>query len=827
MKTDSFRYSPIIKTLCFVLSVIMFAMFAFNSVYALIPLDYFSPDEVLSDSRPDFYNSDYAAGVFNLEIYNLNLICGKSAEEKETELKNQKDKQVEAALKAFKKSKADIIHDELVYVAENNEDYNSDNAGGLTESYIDSIPDTPEKDRKYVIDPYLAPGVRVARKVLNYAEGDEFLKYENLIRREAFNQEFSYQFKYLNEVSLTLYLSEKEAKKQLSSSYDAFVKETVQSYSNEYATALRETGNLVNIKYYIKSGDKVLTNMSDAKKERSAVSEYGLFITKSDGRNIEYGGSQQSRNNFDDIYNNNEWAKTTFENCSEVTVYMINEKDFTGDDYVIRQYNLFNQMNYSIKPYITKAVIFFIISVSALIIMLNLSGHKRGLEGITLSFIDSVPGDVHLLASLSAVGFFIWLFVELAGELFYIENMFVISSLIQPIVLLVSVAWMIFIEWLASVVRTVKSERKYWRNFITVKLIICIWRLIKKLFRAIRNSAMRYRPKHFSKKIIAVASCFAVLSPSAVLFVLFFTDDFAAAVVAAIILAAAGVVAVVRYRKNIKNLDRIIDASKRRESVDFDEEKLPEALNILNESLKISNEEVRTAVENAVKNERTKTELITNVSHDLKTPLTSIISYVELLKGCNIENEDAQKYIGIIDEKSGNLKTLIENLIEASKVSAGNVKLNSTTINFRELIIQSVVEFGADFENRNLDLRFNEGCDDVLIFADGQQTYRIIENLLSNAKKYSAPNTRVYASLKDNCEFGIFEIKNTSKAPLDISPEELTERFVRGDMSRGEEEGNGLGLSIAKELCALQGGKLEITIDGDLFKATVYLPKNA
>ena len=162
--------------------------------------------------------------------------------------------------------------------------------------------------------------------------------------------------------------------------------------------------------------------------------------------------------------------------------------------------------------------------------------------------------------------------------------------------------------------------------------------------------------------------------------------------------------------------------------------------------------------------------------------------------------------------------------MEASKVSTGNVKLNKTILNLKELAVQAVVEYSPEFESRNLDLRFNEEGEAVNILADGPHTYRILENLLSNAKKYSAPGSRVYVRVYKQGKNGVFEIKNISKAPLDISPEELTERFVRGDASRGEEEGNGLGLSIAKELCSLQGGKLVISIDGDLFKATVILP---
>lgn len=259
--------------------------------------------------------------------------------------------------------------------------------------------------------------------------------------------------------------------------------------------------------------------------------------------------------------------------------------------------------------------------------------------------------------------------------------------------------------------------------------------------------------------------------------------------------------------------------------MDIDTAKLPQCLKTLADSLDEKNAALQEAVIKAVKDERTKTELITNVSHDLKTPLTSVINYIDLLKKCEIRDETAVKYMGVIDEKANRLKRLIEDLIEASKVSTGNVVLHKTKINLNELATQAIVEYADDFEKNGLDLIFDETAQKHIVFADGTKIFRVFENLLSNAKKYSAPESRVYARLYSDNENGYFEIKNISKDPLNISAEELMERFVRGDKSRSE-EGNGLGLSIAKELCSLNGGGLTISIDGDLFKATVRLPKN-
>ena len=215
-----------------------------------------------------------------------------------------------------------------------------------------------------------------------------------------------------------------------------------------------------------------------------------------------------------------------------------------------------------------------------------------------------------------------------------------------------------------------------------------------------------------------------------------------------------------------------------------------------------------------------KTELITNVSHDIKTPLTSIINYVDLLKQENIQDEKVQEYIKVLDSKSQRLKKLIEDLVEASKASSGNVKLNIEEINLSELLKQVTGEFKDKFDERNLIIDLDLPSNNVNIQADNRYMYRIIENLYSNVSKYALENTRVYITLlKTNDEIRL-EIKNVSKDKLNITADELMQRFVRGDKSRYT-EGSGLGLSIAKSLCELQDCKFDIEIDGDLFKAVL------
>ena len=226
------------------------------------------------------------------------------------------------------------------------------------------------------------------------------------------------------------------------------------------------------------------------------------------------------------------------------------------------------------------------------------------------------------------------------------------------------------------------------------------------------------------------------------------------------------------------------------------------------------------ALQEQLKSERLKADLITNVSHDIKTPLTSIINYVDLIKRENIQNEKIQGYLDVLEQKSQRLKTLTEDLVEASKVSSGNVKLDMAKIDLVEMIWQTNGEFEEKFAIRHLELVANLPNEAIIIEADGRHLWRVLENLYNNAFKYAMERSRVYTEIVRDEEMVYFTIKNVSESPLNINPDELTERFVRGDVSRTT-EGSGLGLSIAKSLTELQGGSFEITIDGDLYKVRI------
>lgn len=288
-----------------------------------------------------------------------------------------------------------------------------------------------------------------------------------------------------------------------------------------------------------------------------------------------------------------------------------------------------------------------------------------------------------------------------------------------------------------------------------------------------------------------------------------------------------GIIGVVMFKRNgeqneiVEGINRIrageVDYKLDTESLHGSSRELADAVNNIGEG-------IRKAVKTSMKDEQMKTDLITNVSHDIKTPLTSIINYVDLLKRLKITDEPAKSYIDILDNKAQRLKQLTDDLVEASKISSGNIVLNKEKLNLTELINQGIGEFSERLEARGLQIVFEKDDVPAYIFADSRRMWRVVENLLNNICKYTLEGTRVYIDM--DIENGRIQasIKNISKQQMNIRPEELTERFIRGDSARST-EGSGLGLSIAKSLTQVQGGEFSIYLDGDLFKVTLDFPE--
>lgn len=600
---------------------------------------------------------------------------------------------------------------------------------------------------------------------------------------------------------------------------------------------------LKNVRYYAEFSDgSIAANVQNAEEIDSLVqNEDYEYFTYENGDT-----SASDRLSGVNVYNGDYYGNT----ADNVRLYLAVNPAFSENDvYGTVSENLAGIESIDANAALYTALFSLLGFATFAVISVRLAGNKSN-GTVAAAAVDKLPLDISFILTAAFVAFLAALVLQFiesessaifgydAGPFYYISLDFYESQWYRNILFAIgAAAYLSILGFSVSLARNAKTGVNILKHTLFYKILMLIgrfFRWILKGFKKIKNffATLGFLPKQLDKRAVwavALFSLFNILGMSfAALFFASFGPDFTAFMsgfVCFVIVVAVDAVCIYKAFQFMRALDRMIDCSAKNEPVDIDTAKLPQCLKTLADSLDEKNAALQEAVIKAVKDERTKTELITNVSHDLKTPLTSVINYIDLLKKCEIRDETAVKYMGVIDEKANRLKRLIEDLIEASKVSTGNVVLHKTKINLNELATQAIVEYADDFEKNGLDLIFDETAQKHLAFADGTKIFRVFENLLSNAKKYSAPGSRVYARLYSDNENGYFEIKNISKDPLNISAEELMERFVRGDKSRSE-EGNGLGLSIAKELCSLNGGGLTISIDGDLFKATVRLPKN-
>ena len=298
---------------------------------------------------------------------------------------------------------------------------------------------------------------------------------------------------------------------------------------------------------------------------------------------------------------------------------------------------------------------------------------------------------------------------------------------------------------------------------------------------------------------------------------------------AAAVVLFDGIVGVLMFRHGAEQIE-IVEGIKRIRDGEveykLDSDSLHGSSRDLAEAVNNIGEGIKKAVRTSMKDEQMKTDLITNVSHDIKTPLTSIINYVDLLKRLNIQQEPARGYIDILDGKSQRLKQLTDDLVEVSKITSGSIVLNKERLNLTELVNQAIGEFSERMEECRLQIVFEENDLPAFIYADSSRMWRVAENLFNNICKYAMEGTRVYIDMwKQDGRVGA-SIKNISSQQMNIRPDELTERFIRGDSARTT-EGSGLGLSIAKSLVQVQGGSFEIQLDGDLFKVVISFPESS
>lgn len=502
------------------------------------------------------------------------------------------------------------------------------------------------------------------------------------------------------------------------------------------------------------------------------------------------------------------------EDLQKISEFSMNKQYYTAFDETVQNIDsssditlnraLYNQTKSLYKYSYSTLIISIIIGSIELIYLIYSLGYVKNKEEIYLSWLDKIPLEILFF------GYCLLFFVEAALLVMCLSVISVDVNLCVMLIMLVGYFSVLSALYGAGTLLKRIKAHTFFKNSITYRILKWLIQKYKNVKNIISSN------KNLGGKIA-----------------LYFIGIVTVSILIGLIFKEFGILLDIVfwiwcYYKIMKEVDKfkqIHDATEKIYKGDTDI-KLDESLytGVLKELAIYINDIAggfSNAIKESLKSERLKTELITNVSHDIKTPLTSIINYVDLLKQENIQNEKAKEYIEVLDNKSQRLKKLIEDLVEASKASSGNIKINKEVLNVKELLNQVTGEFEDKFNSRCLNIISKLPEETVYIKADSRYLYRVLENTYSNVAKYAEENTRVYIDciLEEKNTVAIY-VKNISKDELNISADELMQRFVRGDKSRNT-EGSGLGLSIAKSLTELQDGTFNIYLDGDLFKVAI------
>lgn len=572
-------------------------------------------------------------------------------------------------------------------------------------------------------------------------------------------------------------------------------------YTNEFK---QEDTNFC---YWYKAGDVWYTNQPDTKEGQVFDTQTVLMEAKTMGDYLLYDMEEKEfgtdirglENYFFDSYNTQMYWPV-----ENVVLVIGVDTQLSARDDLYEAKMEYIRLHPWIKVSIAGGLISLVGWILTLVYLTLASGHREGEDEIHLSRVDKIKTELMIAGFVLLTSELMLMMGRVGNRTWDVSGLLVASGTVS---FLIDTLFLIFY---LSMVRRLKAE-VMWEN----SLACWLGKGIQKTFRE-RSVTIRILvlfSGHMLVCFILAMGAFYYKNMVCLLFLIIFSGG-----EAYMFLRRA-----VEHYQILQGVERIaqgnLSAKIDVEELHGEDRKLGEAINNIGTGL-------LHAVDDNTKNERMKADLITNVSHDIKTPLTSIINYVNLLKLERIENEHVNNYIRVLDEKSQRLKQLTEDLVEASRVSSGNVKLEMQKIDFVELVYQTGGEFNEKFESKELTIVTKIPKSAVFIRADGRHLYRVIENLYNNVAKYALEKTRVYVEVQTDGELAAFSIKNVSASSLateNSNVEDLTERFIRGDSSRTT-EGSGLGLSIAKNLTVLMGGKFEVSVDGDLFKANILFP---
>ncbi|MEG1436104.1 MAG: HAMP domain-containing sensor histidine kinase [Oscillospiraceae bacterium] len=635
-------------------------------------------------------------------------------------------------------------------------------------------------------------------------------------------------------------VNEQQIRKDVEDNLKSEINNRKHVYRAGYEENKKNISKIKNLNFAIRNKDtgEVYTNMGDVVKSDTDLmslasgDNWSMAIDKG---NFSYGSKVEQDNNY---YADSKYVSmlsTLFDKNGYDAYFSISSSSNTfkeGDAYYDLQEDYENRL-VSFEDMRTQVIINSILML-AMIILLCVGAGKLDDEGKTKKAkIDKIYNDLHFIISLVLV------VCGIVGTIGVYESFLICATPGHEYTTSVSLCAMIGVatvavitEWLMSVVRHVRCSTYFKNTLFYVIFIKNAKRLVsmfKKYLGKLKELFSFQNTKNLKTRMIKIICCYA--GANVVLAMLFSMTaggyDPGWHFIFGVLMIGVNISLVATAKQTIQALDDMMEALIQAENGKFDFDlniySMPLYLRDFASHILNLREGMKIAVDEAIKGERMKAELITNVSHDLKTPLTSIVNYVDLLKRCELNDDTAQSYITILEEKAERLKKLIEDLVEASKVSTGNVQMNITKVNLNELSAQLAGETEEELKDLGIDLRVSAPDTPVIVKADSQKAYRAIENLFSNVKKYTMPGTRVYVDVGTEGNLGYISVKNISKDELDVPVDQLTQRFVRGDSARTS-EGSGLGLSIADNLIALQNGEFILENDGDLFKATVRLP---
>lgn len=643
-----------------------------------------------------------------------------------------------------------------------------------------------------------------AFSLIYYADNEsDFLDYKGYIESER----FAYQ--YLSNIQRAIHIAENE-------------KEYIKKNSKTKTEAVMYEDNTLTL-------TQVETDGEDPEIQYNfySIRNYDVLLISPDGdiiTNVEKTINTNTREKIEKYISSKKYywkydkkeVKTNIDNMSYEKNYYNGIEDIINSGYEVytavkdennNEFYAFNMVyEFVSKTYETAPSIIIVSSILLIIICAYIIisiGHKDGVEGIYTNSLDKMPYEIVgfvsiclLTAEIFAIGTFFSIINNITTKMMI--NTSIIGSICMGIIIYITLA-------IAGVttIRRIKAHT-FWKNTIIYKIMQFV---LNGLFTDLSRTAklvLQYGGFIWISIIIALLARDTLIW--ILLLLVFWYYVFKKILNYNLQLD--------KIRNQIKNMYNGNNAEK------LDEEAFTKDLKQVAIELNDISGGLTNAIDEAMKSERLKTELITNVSHDIKTPLTSIINYVDLMKQEEIENEKVKEYLQVLDNKSQRLKKLTEDLVEASKASSGNIKLTMEKLNVKELVKQVSGEFEDKFEKRGLEIIEDLPEEDIFIEADSRYMFRVMENMYVNISKYALENSRVYIDIEKKGDTARISLKNISQDQLNISVDELMQRFVRGDSSRTT-EGSGLGISIAKSLTELQKGKFNIYLDGDLFKVVI------